>query len=215
MIDAQLALSEQQTPPSAQDESAAPTRPHNTICKLWAKATQIRGAVAMRRGQSDGKVLDMQAYVDGLVERARFLLALQSSKLASYPIRTPTSLSPTEIQAALATASDASELPSMPPLPPGMKRTPSAVARHAARSKRWAKVKAFTRTIRFTLQAVWKLRRFISYSLGPQLHGEPDVTGLISNFLQDTSVKLPVLTEALNAQRVRFMHVCCVELPGV
>jgi hypothetical protein len=157
----------------------------------------------MRRGQSDGKVFDMQAYTDGLVERARFLLSLQSSKLASFPMRPPTALSATEIQSALATASDPNNLPPlMPPMPPGMKRTPSAVARHAARSKRWAKVKAFTRTIRFTLQAVWKLRRFISYSLGPQLHGEPDVTGLISNFLQDTSVKLPVLTEALVSQRV-------------
>jgi hypothetical protein len=44
MVDAQIALNEQTAPTSPQDESGVvPTRPHNTICKLWAKATQIRG----------------------------------------------------------------------------------------------------------------------------------------------------------------------------
>ncbi len=180
-------------------ESGATDPPHTIVTRLWAKSISIRGVVAMWKSQ--GGEAAMKQMLASFTARAYLLLKLHPAALAEIP-----SASLRDIKVADIDTPKLRKAPSMANGAGAAGAEGSSVDK-VLKSKRWHKVRTVARVIRFTFQAIWRLKRMITVSLGAGTGagGAKDIHALVTEFVQDTNVDTDALWAVMIAERARAM----------
>lgn len=179
--------------------------PHSVVSRLWAKSIAVRGVVAMWKSQ--GGETAMKAMLESYMARAAVLLKIHPAALAEVPSSSLHDVKPSP-------SPKLKRFPSLNDSKLGNETEKVATTEKVLKSKRWLKIRAAARLIRFTFQAIWRLKRLINFSLGPNSGGAgaaggghaKDIHALVNDFLLDSAVDTDALWGTLLSERARAMN---------